>query len=144
MEPPWGAEWGLTLRTCVWQRHLLSFIVCVCSVPVGSGSPARQLVHRQSTTGTFSLCAGEDRHSSTEGLKDFCFGKSELFEGKDLGLWVSGSVAWKSERREKLSGFPAVIGISLLLGKWRRGMLYSPKSVSSPHAELDAGCVTGK
>lgn len=24
VEPPWGDEWGLTLRTCVQQRHLSS------------------------------------------------------------------------------------------------------------------------
>ena len=66
-------------------------------------------------------------------LKGLLFWKIWTLEGKDLDLWVSGSVAWKSQGREKLSGFPAVIGISLLLGKWRRGMLCSLKSVSSPH-----------
>lgn len=140
MEPPWGDEWGLTLRPCVQQRHLLSFIVCVCSVPVGSGSPACQLVHRQSTTGTFSLCAGEDRHS-TEGLKDFCFGKSEhRFRS------VGERECCLEEREEReIVWLPCSNWDISPAGKMETWHVVFPEEcVLPPHAELDAGCVTGK
>lgn len=127
MEPPWGEEWGLTLRTCVQQRRLCLLSPCgewfSCSSAGSLPKHHRHVLFVCWRGSPFFYCR----------LKGLLFGKIWTLEGKDLDLWVSGSVAWKSERREKLSGFPAVIGISLLLGKWRRGMLYSQKSVSSPH-----------
>lgn len=69
---PWGDEWGLTLRTPV--QHLLS----------GSAHSLWGVVSRQSTTGNFSLCAGEEAFHCR--LKGLLFWKIWTLEGKDLDL----------------------------------------------------------